>query len=92
MSWFAITRLKLWHLQEIQRLVLQTSSAVVEAVSLDKIDLVILCQEQLKDVTWAEVIGYLEGGALPKSKLSSLDEFVMSNGVLYHSRSLPDRY
>ena len=68
------------------------ASSAVGAISLEKIDPSVLRQEQLKDAVWAEVIGYLEGGKLPKSRTSSpLDEFEVSEGILYHVKPLPDR-
>ncbi|XP_037776970.1 uncharacterized protein K02A2.6-like [Penaeus monodon] len=48
--------------------------------------------EQNKDLLIKESITYLEGGQLPKSKLpTSICEFEISHGVLYHLREQSDR-
>lgn len=46
----------------------------------------------MKDLTWAQTIEYLEGGTLPVTKLpTSVAEFEVANGVLYHLQNNNDR-
>jgi len=46
----------------------------------------------MKDPTWAQTIEYLEGVTLPVAKLpTSVAEFEVANGVLYHLQNTNDR-
>ena len=70
----------------------RTPTAAVAPVSLDNVEPTVLRQEQLKDPIWAEVMTHLEGGSIPKARLpAALDEFEVSNGILYHVKALADR-
>lgn len=55
-------------------------------------DPAVLRSAQMKDLTWAQTIEYLEGGTLPVTKLpTSVAEFEVANGVLYHLQNNNDR-
>lgn len=63
------------------------SRASIVAVNATEIlednDPAVLRSEQMKDLTWAQTIEYLEGGTLPVTKLpTSVAEFEVANGVL----------
>nr|XP_027210732.1 uncharacterized protein LOC113804101 [Penaeus vannamei] len=71
----------------------RASTVAVNATEiLEDNDPAVLRSEQMKDLTWAQTIEYLEGGTLPVTKLpTSVAEFEVANGVLYHLQNNNDR-
>ncbi|XP_037780137.1 uncharacterized protein LOC119576524 [Penaeus monodon] len=71
---------------------MQRDNSAIASVHIETLDPTLLRAEQNKDSLIQEIITYLEGGQLPKSKLpTSLCEFEISLGVLYHLREQSDR-
>ncbi|XP_042882480.1 uncharacterized protein LOC122259651 [Penaeus japonicus] len=51
-----------------------------------------IAEEQQKDPLWTEIIQYLQEQRLPRRRTPfPLEEFEVSDGLLYHLRHLPDR-
>ncbi|XP_047470482.1 uncharacterized protein LOC125026223 [Penaeus chinensis] len=65
-------------------------SRAVAAIDLSAIDPNQFRAMQLEDPLCREIVEFVEGKALPCVKIpSSLDEFEVNNGILYHVRELP---
>ena len=63
-----------------------------QPADLTTLDHVALREHQLKDELWKDIMEFLEGKRLPRGSVpTSLQEFELDQGVLYHLRSMPDR-